>query len=137
MSKRYVDCTFRDKHIRLYFTMSVMLDVEETYDMPIGEILKGTKKDVFERECYLISAMSYEGKNHFNDDELDSVRLSELSSILPYEMNDLVTSMLEAIHLGFSREIEPEVVDETLLELKKKKSMTEKKEQNTTEQGKK
>lgn len=136
MSKRYVDCTFRDKHVRLYFTMSVMLDVEETYDMPIADILKGTNKEVFERQCYMISAMSYEGKNKFNDDDIESIRLSELSSVLPFEMNDLVTAMLEAIHLGFSRDIEPEVVDETLLELKKKKSIVEKKEQNTTEQEK-
>lgn len=136
MSKRYVDCTFRDKHIRLYFSMNAMLDIEETYDLPMADILKGTNKEVFDRQCYILSVLSYEGKMIFKDEELYGLKLSDLSSVMPYEMTDLVTNMLEAIRLGFTREIEPEVVDEGLLELKKKKSKREKKGQKSLEQEK-
>lgn len=136
MSKRYVDCTFRDKHIRLYFSMNAMLDIEETYDLPMADILKGTNKEVFDRQCYILSVLSYEGKMIFKDEELYGLKLSDLSSVMPYEMTDLVTNMLEAIRLGFAREIEPEVVDEGLLELKKKKSKREKKGQKSLEQEK-
>lgn len=136
MSKRYVDCTFRDKHIRLYLSMNAMLDIEETYDLPMADILKGTNKEVFDRQCYILSVLSYEGKMIFKDEELYGLKLSDLSSVMPYEMTDLATNMLEAIRLGFAREIEPEVVDEGLLELKKKKSKREKKGQKSLEQEK-
>ncbi len=126
---RYVDVTYRDKHARLLFTMSAMLDIEETYDAPINEVFIGTKREVFERECYAISVMSYEGKIAYNN-EFDGLTLSELNTAQPYEINELVDAMFEAITIGFKREIEPEIIDEGLMELKKKKSDKDKNEQS-------
>lgn len=48
----------------------------------------------------------------------------------PYEINELVDAMFKAITIGFKREIEPEIIDEGLMELKKKKSKSDKNEQS-------
>ena len=126
---RYVDVTYRDKHARLFFTMSVMLDIEETYDAPINEVFVGTKREIFERECYALSVMSYEGKIAYNN-EFDGLTLSELNMAQPYEINELADAMFKAITIGFKREIEPEIIDEGLMELKKKRNKSDKNEQS-------
>lgn len=134
MSTRYVDVEYMGKRARLYFTMNAMLDIEEQYDASISEIFKGTNREVFERECYAISRMSYEGKALFPSEDLDGLSISELSLAMPYEINMLADSMFNAITLGLKREVEPEVVDEGLLELKKKSIKVEQNEPNILEQ---
>ena len=131
MSSRYVDIIYRNKHARLLFTMKAMLDIEDTYNDAISNIFTGNAKEVFERECYALSFMSYEGKINYKEEELDALQITELASALPYEVNDLVGALYTAISLGLKRDIEPEEVDEGLLELKKKKESQEQKRQNT------
>lgn len=135
MSARYVDVEYMGKRARLYFTMNAMLDIEEQYDAPISEVFKGTNREIFERECFAISLLSYEGKVNFKEEELEGLSISELSLAMPYEINYLADAMFNAITLGLKREIEPEIVDEGLLELKKKRDKKELNEQSISEQG--
>lgn len=126
---RYVDVAFRGKRIRFFFSMNVMLDVTEEFEMGVNELLNGTEREVFERECYLASRMSIEGKTIWNTLDLDTISLADLDSITPGEMAVLANQILDAINLGYKTEVEPEVVDETLLELKKKRNRKGSKEQ--------
>lgn len=128
---RFVDVTYRDKNARLFFSMNVMLDVTEEFEKTVPELLEGTEREVFERQCWLASRMSIEGKTIWSNMELDTITLSDLGSITPGEMSVLSNKIVEAINLGYKTEIEPPVVDETLLELKKKRSRKDSKEQKS------
>lgn len=128
---RFVDVTYRDKNARLFFSMNVMLDVTEEFEKTVPELLEGTEREVFERQCWLASRMSIEGKTIWPNMELDTITLSDLGSITPGEMSVLSNKIVEAINLGYKTEIEPPVVDETLLELKKKRSRKDSKEQKS------
>lgn len=128
---RFVDVIYRDKNARLFFSMNVMLDVTEEFEKTVPELLEGTEREVFERQCWLASRMSIEGKTIWSNMELDTITLSDLGSITPGEMSVLSNKIVEAINLGYKTEIEPPVVDETLLELKKKRSRKDSKEQKS------
>lgn len=119
---RFVDVTFRDKKVRFYFSMNVMLDVTEEFNKTVPELLEGTEREVFERQCWLASRMSIEGKTIWSTMDFESLSLSELGSVSPGEMAYLSNKIVEAINLGYKTEVEPPVVDETLLELKKKRN---------------
>lgn len=130
---RYYDIEFRGKKARLYFDMNVYLDVEETYDISISELYSGTDREVFDRKCYLLSLLSYEGKRIFKDEGFEGISLTELEGVLPFEMVDINNYLDEAFKRGFSREFEPQEVDEGLAELKKKNGTAGRKDTKSSE----
>ena len=118
--KRYYDMEFRGKHLRLYCSMRVMLDTQEAYDMDFTDLLQGTQNEVFDRRCFLFSLLSYEGKRLYPEEPIDTIAISDLDDIMPFEYLDVIEATNKATELGFKREYEPEEVDEGLVELKKK-----------------
>lgn len=129
MAQRYKDFVFRDKKTRLIFTMNVLLDIQEAFDIDMTDIFVGTDREVFERKKYLLSSLSYEGKRLFPEQGTEGITLTELESLLPYEMVEINQALDDVMARGFKREYEPEEVDEGLEELKKKK-----KTKNSSEQ---
>lgn len=132
--QRYLDFVFRGKQTRLYFSMSVMLDVQEAFDVDMRDFFTGTDREVFDRKMYLLSALSYEGKRIFQERELEGITLTELESVMPYEMIEINEALDKALELGFTREFQPEEVDEGLAELKKKKKVKNSQDHKLSEQ---
>lgn len=123
MINRYTDVEFRNKKLRLCLTMSVLLQAEDIYDCSFGELLSESlpKQDRFDRQCWLISAMSYKGYALYMNEGVLPVSISELEDVYPYELTQLLEAMWDAWAKGLKVNYAPEEVDLGLLELKKKK----------------
>ena len=59
-------------------------------------------------------------KRLYPEEPRDTIAISELDDIMPFEYLDVIEATNKATELGFKREYEPEEVDEGLVELKKK-----------------
>lgn len=132
---RFHDITFRGKRLRLYLSMSALLDVQEAYDVSFNELFDGTEREVFDRKCFLFSLLSYEGKRLYPEQNFDTIAIMDMDDVLPFEYIDISEAINKSVELAFKRDFLPEEVDEGLLELKKKRN-TKKQEQKSIEQGK-
>ena len=124
MIQRFTDITFRDKHIRLCFTMDVLLNVQEEYNCTFANLFEDLDDRMrWEREQSLLVKLALEGKAITDvDNDLSTFAYSDFDHIQPWEREELINSMWSALAKGFKKDYEDAEVDETLLEIKKKKT---------------
>lgn len=118
--QRYVETEYRGRKITMLFTMSALLDIEEEYDAPITEALEVQGSERLRRVCWMISALSYAAAGSLPGRGITPISPEEMYGMLPWEYQTLTEALFEAFTRGYKREIEPDEVDEGLLELKKK-----------------
>lgn len=124
MIQRFTDITFRDKHIRLCFTMDVLLNVQEEYNCTFANLFEDLDDRMrWEREQSLLVKLALEGEAITDvDNDLSTFAYSDFEHIQPWEREGLINSMWSALAKGFKKDYEDAEVDETLLEIKKKKT---------------
>ncbi len=124
MIQRFTDITFRDRLIRLCFTMDVLLNIQEEYNCTFSNLFEdiGDRRR-WEREQSLIVKLAREGKTITDTEEdVSTFTYTDFEHIQPWEREDLVNAMWSALAKGFKKDYEDAEVDETLLEIKKKKT---------------
>ena len=124
MIQRFTDITFRGKHLRLCFTMDVLLNIQEEYNCTFSNLFEDIDdRKRWEREQSLLVKLALEGKTITDDEnDIDTFRYTDFEHIQPWEREDLVNAMWSALAKGFKKDYEDAEVDETLLEIKKKKT---------------
>lgn len=124
MIQRFTDITFRDKHLRLCFTMDVLLNIQEEYNSSFANIFEDLDDRIrWEREQSLLVKLALEGKEITEgDNDVESLTYTDFEHIQPWEREDLINAMWSSIAKGFKKDYEDAEVDETLLEIKKKKT---------------
>lgn len=124
MIQRFTDITFRDKHIRLCFTMDVLLNVQEEYNCTFANLFEDLDDRMrWEREQSLLVKLALEGEAITDvDNNLSTFAYSDFEHTQPWEREELVNAMWSALAKGFKKDYEDAEVDETLLEIKKKKT---------------
>ena len=77
----------------------------------------------WEREQSLLVKLALEGEAITDvDNDLSTFAYSDFEHIQPWEREGLINSMWSALAKGFKKDYEDAEVDETLLEIKKKKT---------------
>lgn len=124
MIQRFTDITFRDRLIRLCFTMDVLLNIQEEYNCTFSNLFEDIDdRRRWEREQSLIVKLALEGKAITDTEEdVSTFTYTDFEHIQPWEREDLVNAMWSALAKGFKKDYEDAEVDETLLEIKKKKT---------------
>lgn len=124
MIQRYKDIKFHDKHIRLCLTMDVLLNIQEDYKCLLSNLFEEVdEREKYEREQAFLVMLSLEGQRITErDEQIDSLSYADFKYLQPWEREDLINAMWSAIAMGFQRDYEDAEVDETLLEIKKKKT---------------
>lgn len=124
MIQRFTDITFRDKHLRLCFTMDVLLNVQEEYNCTFSNLFEDLDDRIrWEREQSLLVKLALEGKEITEgNNDVESLTYTDFEHIQPWEREDLINAMWSSIAKGFKKDYEDAEVDETLLEIKKKKT---------------
>lgn len=124
MIQRFTDITFRDRLIRLCFTMDVLLNIQEEYNCTFSNLFEELDdRRRWEREQSLIVKLALEGKAITDTEEdVSTFTYTDFEHIQPWEREELVNAMWSALAKGFKKDYEDAEVDETLLEIKKKKT---------------
>lgn len=124
MIQRFTDIKFRDRLIRLCFTMDVLLNIQEEYNCTFSNLFEDLDdRRRWEREQSLIVKLALEGKTITDTEEdVSTFTYTDFEHIQPWEREDLVNAMWSALAKGFKKDYEDAEVDETLLEIKKKKT---------------
>lgn len=124
MIQRFTDIKFRDKHLRLCFTMDVLLNVQEEYNCTFSNLFEDLDDRIrWEREQSLLVKLALEGKEITEgNNDVESLTYTDFEHIQPWEREDLINAMWSSIAKGFKKDYEDAEVDETLLEIKKKKT---------------
>lgn len=124
MIQRFTDIKFRDRLIRLCFTMDVLLNIQEEYNCTFSNLFEDLDdRRRWEREQSLIVKLALEGKAITDTEEdVSTFTYTDFEHIQPWEREDLVNAMWSALAKGFKKDYEDAEVDETLLEIKKKKT---------------
>lgn len=108
--------------IRLILTMSVLFEAEDHFGCPFSDILKdGSKTELYERQVWLISRMSYEGYKIYSYEGIKPISMSDIEALAVIDYNKLSDAFWEAYTLGLIQDVQEKEIDLGLLELKKKK----------------
>ena len=124
MIQRFTDITFRDKHLRFCFTMDVLLNIQEEYNSSFTNLFEDLDDRYrWEREQSLLVKLALEGKEITEgNNDIQTLTYTDFTHIQPWEREELVNAMWSALAKGFKKDYEDAEVDETLLEIKKKKT---------------
>ncbi|MBQ6148801.1 MAG: hypothetical protein IJI83_04580 [Oscillospiraceae bacterium] len=104
--------------------MDVLLNVQEEYNCTFANLFEDLDDRMrWEREQSLLVKLALEGEAITDvDNDLSTFAYSDFEHIQPWEREGLINSMWSALAKGFKKDYEDAEVDETLLEIKKKKT---------------